>query len=89
MLAGLALKKRWMAKRKAAGLPYDKPNLIMSSTTQVDGGATSLLMGSTRAAGSCTGCKRNCRSWGFICKGRGRRSGGIGGASISQATSPA
>lgn len=35
MLAGLALKKRWMAKRKAAGLPYDKPNLVMSSTTQV------------------------------------------------------
>jgi glutamate decarboxylase len=39
MLAGLAFKKRWMAKRKAAGLPYDKPNLIMSSTTQVAGGS--------------------------------------------------
>lgn len=35
MLAGLAMKKRWMARRKAAGLPFDTPNLVMSSTVQV------------------------------------------------------
>lgn len=35
MLAGLAMKKKWMARRKAAGLPFDKPNLVMSATTQV------------------------------------------------------
>jgi glutamate decarboxylase len=28
MLGGLAMKRRWEAKRKAAGLPIDKPNLI-------------------------------------------------------------
>jgi len=28
MLGGLAMKRRWEAKRKAAGLPLDKPNLI-------------------------------------------------------------
>lgn len=28
MLAGMAMKRRWEAKRKAEGLPYDKPNLI-------------------------------------------------------------
>lgn len=37
MLAGLAMKKRWMAKRQAAGLPCDKPNLVMSTTVQVGG----------------------------------------------------
>ncbi|QDV25186.1 glutamate decarboxylase [Aureliella helgolandensis] len=28
MLGGMAMKRAWEAKRKAAGLPYDKPNLI-------------------------------------------------------------
>ena len=28
MLGGLAMKRRWAAKRKAAGLPADKPNLV-------------------------------------------------------------
>jgi len=28
MLGGLAMKRRWEAKRKAAGKPFDKPNLI-------------------------------------------------------------
>ena len=28
MLGGLAMKKAWQAKRKAAGKPYDKPNLV-------------------------------------------------------------
>ena len=35
MLAGLAMKWNWRAKRKAAGLPSDKPNMVMSSTVQV------------------------------------------------------
>lgn len=35
MLAVLALKKRWQEKRKAAGKPYDKPNIIMNSAVQV------------------------------------------------------
>lgn len=35
MLGGLALKRRWQHARKAAGLPVDKPNLVMSSAVQV------------------------------------------------------
>uniref|UniRef100_A0A383VZT6 Glutamate decarboxylase n=1 Tax=Tetradesmus obliquus TaxID=3088 RepID=A0A383VZT6_TETOB len=35
MLAGLAMKKKWQARRKLAGLPTDKPNLVMSYTVQV------------------------------------------------------
>jgi len=35
MLGGLALKRRWQEKRRAAGKPTDKPNLIMSSAVQV------------------------------------------------------
>ena len=35
MLGGLALKRRWANARKAAGLPADKPNLVMSSAVQV------------------------------------------------------
>ena len=35
MLAGLALIRRWRAGRRAAGLPTDRPNLIMSSAVQV------------------------------------------------------
>lgn len=35
MLATLAMKKRWQNKRKAAGKPYDKPNIIMNSAVQV------------------------------------------------------
>ena len=35
MLAGLAMKKRWEARRKAEGKPYDKPNLVMGANVQV------------------------------------------------------
>ncbi|KAF4589789.1 glutamate decarboxylase [Ophiocordyceps camponoti-floridani] len=35
MLAVLALKKRWASRRREAGKPVDKPNLIMSSAVQV------------------------------------------------------
>ena len=35
MLAGLAMKWNWRTARKAAGEPFDKPNLVMSSTVQV------------------------------------------------------
>ncbi|GME87830.1 unnamed protein product [[Candida] boidinii] len=35
MLGGLAMKKRWQAKRKALGLDYYHPNIIMASCCQV------------------------------------------------------
>lgn len=35
MLGVLAMKKRWQNARKAAGKPFDKPNLIMNSAVQV------------------------------------------------------
>lgn len=35
MLGGLALKRRWQAKRRAAGQSTEKPNLVMSSAVQV------------------------------------------------------
>ncbi|MGW0454871.1 glutamate decarboxylase [Gordonia sputi] len=35
MLGGLALKRRWQDARKAAGKPFDKPNLVLSSAVQV------------------------------------------------------
>jgi len=35
MLAGMAMKWRWRARRKAAGQSADKPNLIMGSNVQV------------------------------------------------------
>src|SRR5689334_1204968 len=35
MLAGLALKWRWRARRMAAGLPTDRPNLVLGSNVQV------------------------------------------------------
>lgn len=35
MLGGLAMKKRWQERQKAAGKPYDKPNCIMGSNAQV------------------------------------------------------
>jgi len=35
MLAGLAFKRRWQAQRKAAGKPYDKPNIVFGSEVQV------------------------------------------------------
>jgi glutamate decarboxylase len=35
MLAGLALKRRWQQARRDAGLPTDRPNLVMSSAVQV------------------------------------------------------
>jgi glutamate decarboxylase len=35
MLGVLAMKKRWQNQRKAAGKPFDKPNLIMNSAVQV------------------------------------------------------
>src|ERR1700733_3775624 len=34
MLAVLAMKKRWQNARKAAGKPWDKPNIVMSSAVQ-------------------------------------------------------
>lgn len=35
MLGGLAMKKNWQARRKAKGLPTDKPNILMASCCQV------------------------------------------------------
>ncbi|KAL4874712.1 pyridoxal phosphate-dependent transferase [Aspergillus karnatakaensis] len=35
LLAVLAMRKRWVAKRKGAGKDYSRPNLIMSSAVQV------------------------------------------------------
>jgi glutamate decarboxylase len=35
MLGGLALKRRWQQKRKAAGAPADRPNLVMGINVQV------------------------------------------------------
>jgi glutamate decarboxylase len=35
MLAGLALKWRWRERRRAAGLPVDRPNLVMGINVQV------------------------------------------------------
>jgi glutamate decarboxylase len=35
MLGGLALKRRWQERRRAAGQATDKPNLVMSSAVQV------------------------------------------------------
>ncbi|MEU6148722.1 glutamate decarboxylase [Actinosynnema sp. NPDC047251] len=35
MLAGLALKRRWQHRRRAAGLPTDRPNIVMGANVQV------------------------------------------------------
>ncbi|CAN1228144.1 Glutamate decarboxylase 4 [Linum perenne] len=35
MLAGLAFKRKWQNKRKAAGLPTDKPNIVTGANVQV------------------------------------------------------
>lgn len=35
MLAGLAFKRRWQNKRKALGLPTDKPNIVTGANVQV------------------------------------------------------
>jgi glutamate decarboxylase len=35
MLAGLAMTRRWRAARRAAGLPADRPNLVMGANVQV------------------------------------------------------
>jgi glutamate decarboxylase len=35
MLAVLAMKKRWQNQRKAAGKPWDRPNIVMNSAVQV------------------------------------------------------
>ena len=35
MLGGLALKRRWQHRRKAAGKPTDKPNIVMGINVQV------------------------------------------------------
>jgi Pyridoxal-dependent decarboxylase conserved domain len=35
MLAGLAFKRNWQNKRKAQGLPYDKPNIVTGANVQV------------------------------------------------------
>ncbi|MBN9793203.1 glutamate decarboxylase [Pseudonocardia sp. TMWB2A] len=35
MLGGLALKRRWQHRRKAAGLPTDRPNIVMGVNVQI------------------------------------------------------
>jgi glutamate decarboxylase len=35
MLGGMALKRRWRARRRAAGQPTDRPNLVMGANVQV------------------------------------------------------
>jgi glutamate decarboxylase len=35
MLGGMALKRRWATARRAAGLPDDRPNLVMGANVQV------------------------------------------------------
>lgn len=35
MLAGLAFKRKWQNERKAAGKPWDKPNLVTGANVQV------------------------------------------------------
>ncbi|KAK6343793.1 hypothetical protein TWF696_007455 [Orbilia brochopaga] len=35
MLATLAMKKKWSNERKAAGKPFDKPNIVMNAAVQV------------------------------------------------------
>jgi glutamate decarboxylase len=35
MLAGLALERRWAKRRRAAGLPAERPNLVMGANVQV------------------------------------------------------
>ncbi len=35
MLGGLAMKWRWRARREAAGLPTDRPNMVLGSNVQV------------------------------------------------------
>ncbi len=35
MMGGLALKRRWERRRKEAGLPYDKPNVIFGENAHV------------------------------------------------------
>lgn len=35
ILATLAMKRRWQNQRKAQGLPYDNPNLVMGANCQV------------------------------------------------------
>jgi glutamate decarboxylase len=35
MLAGLALKRRWQQARQAAGVPADRPNIVMGGNVQV------------------------------------------------------
>jgi glutamate decarboxylase len=35
MLAGMALKRRWQQRRRAAGLPTDRPNIVMGANVQV------------------------------------------------------
>jgi glutamate decarboxylase len=35
MLGGLALKRRWQQKRRAAGKPADRPNIVMGGNVQV------------------------------------------------------
>ena len=35
LLAGLALKRRWQQARRAAGLPTDRPNIVMGGNVQV------------------------------------------------------
>jgi hypothetical protein len=34
-LGGIAMKKRWQERRRTAGLPADRPNLVVSHVAQV------------------------------------------------------
>ena len=43
LLGGLAMKRRWMARRKAEGKPTDKPNIVMGSEVHVRGSAVRTL----------------------------------------------
>lgn len=44
MLAGLAFKRKWQAKRKAQGKPYDKPNIVTGANVQVCQSVCSCLL---------------------------------------------
>lgn len=41
MLAGLAFKKKWQARRKSEGKPCDKPNIVTGANVQVSSSSPS------------------------------------------------
>lgn len=46
MLAGLAFKRKWQARRKSEGKPCDKPNIVTGANVQVS--LSSLVFVTTR-----------------------------------------